>query len=93
MVGQRPIEKIKGGNNVSASIWKNQIQVNGKMVTKYTVTIQRSYFKDGKWHNSNSFDKATLPDGIYCMQKAYERMIELKNEDGDNNGVEEEVVM
>ena len=93
MAGQRPVEKIKGGNNVTASIWKNQIQVNGKMVTKYTVTIQRSYYKDGKWHNSNSFDKASLPDARYCIDKAYERLIELKSEDSDNSKVETEVVM
>ncbi len=93
MAGQKPVEKIKGGNNVSAAIWKNPIQVNGKTVTKYTVTLQKSYMKDGKWQNSASFDKATLPDAMFCMQKAFERLIELNNVDGDNEGVDEEVVM
>ena len=94
MAGQKPVEKIKGGNNVSAALWENQVQVNGKTVTMLKLTVQRRYLdKNGKWQTSNSFSKAELPDAIYCMQKGYERMIEMKTEKGDNGEVEEEVVM
>lgn len=89
MSGQNtPVAKIKGGNNISVAIWENQIQVKGKAVTILKATLQNRYFKDGQWQTSNSFTKTELPDALYCMQKAFEKMIELQNEKSNGNNVE-----
>lgn len=94
MAGQKPVAKIKGGNNVSVAIWENQVEVKGEKVAKLTATLQRRYVdKSGNWQTSYSYGKAELPDAIFCMKKAFEKMIEIKNEDGEDNSVEEEVVM
>ena len=93
MAGQKPIVKIKGGNNVSLAIWENQIEIKGKTVAKLTATLQRRYVdKSGNWQTSYSFGKAELPDAIFCMKKAFEKMIEIKN-DENNDNIEEETVM
>ena len=93
MPGQKPVAKIKGGNNVSVALWENQIQIKGKTVTILKATLQKRYLdKNQQWRTSESFAKAELSDAIFCMQKAFEKMIEMKNEENDDS-VEEEVVM
>ena len=93
MPGQKSVAKIKGGNNVSVALWENQIQVKGKTMTMLKATLQKRYLdKNQQWRTSESFAKAELPDAIYCMQKAFEKMIEMKNEE-DGDSVEEEMVM
>ena len=54
-------------------------------------TVQRRY-KDrgGEWQSSTSFSRNEIPLAIHCLQKSFERIIEIQNEEpgSDNNGEE-----
>ncbi|MHC4520290.1 MAG: hypothetical protein ACYTAS_17000 [Planctomycetota bacterium] len=54
-------------------------------------TVQRRYKdKSGEWRSSGSFNRNEIPLAIHCLQKAFEKIIELQNEDsGTGNNVEE----
>jgi len=94
MTGQQlPVTKFKAGQ-VSSAVWKNQIQVSGKTVTVLKATVQRRYKdKDGNWQSSGSFARNEIPLAIYCLQKAFEKIIETQSEDnGNGNDIEEAVI-
>ena len=94
MVGQKPIAKFKAGGLVSAALWENQVQVKGKAVTMLKATVQRRYKdKDGDWKSSGSFSRNEIPLAIYCLQQAFEKMINKDNEDDAEENAGEEVVM
>ena len=76
---QTPIAKFKAGA-VSSALWENEIEVNGKTVTILKATVQRRYKdKDGNWQSSGSFSRNEIPLAIYCLQKAFETMIEERS--------------
>jgi len=93
MVGQQlPVAKFKAGQ-VSSALWENQIQVKGASVTILKATVQRRYKnKEGDWQSSGSFSRNEIPLAIYCLQKAFEKIIELQKEESANNSIEEVVV-
>ena len=94
MAGQKPVAKFKAGQ-ISAALWENEIEVKGRTVTLLKATVQRRY-KDNKtdtWKSSSSFNRNEIPLAVYCLQKAFERIIETQSEQSsDNNDVEEMVV-
>ena len=88
MVGQQlPVAKFKAGQ-VSSAVWKNQIQVKGANVEILKATVQRRYKdKEGNWQSSRSFARNEIPLVIHCLQQAFEKIIELQNEErGNGNG-------
>ena len=91
MVGQQlPVARFKAGQ-VSAAIWSNEVQMPRGPVEILKATIQRRY-KDhnGQWQSSTSFSRNEIPLAIHCLQKAFERIIEIQNEGpGSDNNVEE----
>ena len=92
MVGQKPVEKFQAGQ-VSAALWENEIEVNGKTVPVLKATVQRRYKdKSGKWQSSNSFGRNEIPLAIYCLQQAFEKIIETQNEKPMVDNVEEAVM-
>ncbi len=96
MVGQTPIGKFKAGQ-VSSAVWKNEIQVKGAPVTVLKATVQRRYKdKDGNWQSSGSLSRNEIPLAIYCLQKAFEKIIETQHEDSGSgnagNNIEETVI-
>ena len=95
MVGkQTPIAKFKAGS-VQAAIWQNEVPVNGKMVPILKASVQRRY-KDknsGEWKSSASFSRNEIPLAIFCLKKAFEKILGEDNGGANGNSVEEEVVM
>ena len=94
MVGQKPVAKFSAGQ-VSAALWENEIEVKGRTVTVLKATVQRRY-KDNKtdtWKSSGSFGRNEIPLAVHCLQKAFEKILEMQLEGSDNGSVEEEVVM
>jgi len=90
MNGQTPIAKFKAGQTSSA-VWENQIQVKGQSITILKATVQRRYKdQDGNWQSSGSFSRNEIPLAIYCLQKAFEKIIEKQGEtiNGNNNAEE-----
>jgi hypothetical protein len=95
MTGQAPIAKFRAGQ-VSSALWENDIQVRGQTIKILKATVQRRY-KDkdsGEWKSSTSFSRNEIPLAIYCLQKAFERIVEAQNgSSGDSNNVVEEPIL
>jgi len=90
MTGQQlPVARFKAGQ-VSAALWENEVQMPRGAVKILKATIQRRYRdKSGEWQSSGSFSRNELPLAIHCLQKAFEKIIELQNEEPGGNDVEE----
>ena len=93
MTGQQlPVAKFRAGQ-VSSALWENQVQVKGAAVTMLKATVQRRYKgRNGEWQSSGSFSRNEIPLAIHCLQKAFEKIIEMQTEDGgngNNHNVEE----
>ena len=91
MVGQQlPVAKFKAGQ-VSAALWENEVQMPRGAVKILKVTVQRRYKdRSGQWQSSTSFSRNEIPLAVHCLQKAFERIIEIQNEEpGSDNNVEE----
>ncbi len=79
MSQQMPIAKFRAGQ-VSAALWENEIETGGRTATIVKATIQRRYrAADGNWKSSTSFSRNEIPLAIHCLQKAFEKIIELQN--------------
>ena len=93
MVGQQlPVAKFKAGQ-VSSAVWVNEVQMPRGTGNILKATIQRRYKnKEGEWQSSGSFSRNEIPLAIYCLQKAFEKIIELQKEESANNNIEEVVV-
>jgi len=95
MTGQAPIAKFRAGQ-VSSALWENDIQVRGQTIKILKATVQRRY-KDkdsGEWKSSTNFSRNEIPLAIYCLQKAFERIVEAQNgSSGDSNNVVEEPIL
>lgn len=93
MTGQKPTAKFKAGQ-VSAALWENEITAkNGGKVTVLKATVQRRYKDKEGWKSSQSFSRNEIPLAIYCLQKAFEKIIETQVDSANGNGVVEEVIM
>lgn len=91
MVGQQlPLAKFKAGQ-VSAALWKNEVETVRGTVKILKATVQRRYKdRNGEWQSSGSFGRNEIPLAIHCLQKAFEKIIDLQNEEaGSDNNVEE----
>lgn len=84
----KPEKKFKAGA-VSATIWKNEGQNNGKTFAFHTISLTRGYKdKSGEWKNSASLRPGDLPKAALVLSKAYEHLT-LNNEEAV---IEEELV-
>jgi hypothetical protein len=91
MTGQQlPLAKYKAGP-VSSALWQDIVQMPRGAVKILKATVQRRYKdKNGEWRSSGSFNRNEIPLAIHCLQKVFEKIIELQNEDsGTGNNVEE----
>jgi hypothetical protein len=90
MVGQQlPVARIKVGQ-VSAAVWENLVQTRSGSVKILKASVQRRYKdKNGEWQSTTSFGRNEIPLAIHCLQKAFEKIVEMQNEDGSNGDSEE----
>jgi hypothetical protein len=92
MAAQKPIAKFRAGQ-VSCALFENSINVNGSAKTILKASIQRRYKdSDGTWKSSTSFSRNEIPLAIYCLEKAFEAIVNEQSNGSESNGVEEEVV-
>ncbi|MBN1644736.1 hypothetical protein JW851_01680 [Candidatus Woesearchaeota archaeon] len=76
----KPEKKFRAGP-ISAAIWKNKSQKDGKDVEFHTITIGRCYRdKEGNWKNSASLRISDLPKASLVLDKAYEHLIITNND-------------
>jgi hypothetical protein len=94
MVGQQlPLAKFKAGQ-VSAAIWENEVQMPRGTVKILKATIQRRYKdRNGQWQSSGSFSRNEIPLAVHCLQRAFERIIDIQNEEGGSDGNVEEIAL
>ena len=93
MTGQTPIAKFRAGA-VSAALWENDIEVKGRTITILKATVQRRYKdKDDNWQSSDSFSRNEIPLAIYCLQKAFDKIIETQSEAANGNDNVEEIAI
>lgn len=56
-------------------------------------TVERRYRdKESNWKSSGSFNKNEIPLAIYCLEKAFEKLIEMWIGKSSEDGVVEEEV-
>lgn len=71
----RPEKKFRAGP-ISATIWKNHSQKEGKDIEYHTISIGRSYKdKDGNWKNTASLRVMDLPKANLVLNKAFEHLV------------------
>ena len=77
----KPETKVRVGA-VTATVWKNIFQKDGKTYENFSVNLQRSYKdKDEKWQNTDSLKTNDLPKAILALQKAYEFLVLAEKEE------------
>ncbi len=71
----KPEKKIRAGA-ISATIWKNSKQKDGKNFEYRSVSFERSYKdKSGQWKTTNSLSMQDLPKAIAVIDEAYKYLI------------------
>ena len=91
MTGTKPLKSFAAGG-VRAALWENEIRVNGSAKTILKASVERRYKdKDGTWKSSTSFSRNEIPLAVYCLEKAFEAIIEEEKAE-NGNGAAEEVV-
>jgi hypothetical protein len=77
MANNKPKQKYSAGQ-VSATVWENEIVVNGQPKTVLKASIARRYRdnKTGEWKSSQSFSRNEIPLAIYCLQKAFDGIVD-----------------
>lgn len=91
----KPVAKFRA-SQISSALWENEITAkNGHKATMLKASVQRRYKdRDGQWKSSGSFSRNEIPLAIHCLQKAFEKIIEVQIGEGSDDGVvEEEVAM
>ena len=85
-----PIKKFRAGT-ISCALWENDIPTaNGGKVPMLKATVERRYKdKDGNWKSSGSFSRNEIPLVQYVLGKAFEAMVEEKQ---NSDRIEEETV-
>ena len=88
MAAQKPVARIRAGQ-VSCAVWENDIEVNGQSKTMLKCTVNRRYKdKSGQWQSSQSFSRNEIPLAVYCLWKAFEKMIKgTQTEEGAEEAV------
>ena len=77
----QPKAKFRAGQ-VSVAVWENEAKVNGQIVELLKATVERRYKNgNGEWKSSGSFSRNEIPLAIYCLQRAFDHMIEKQQED------------
>jgi hypothetical protein len=83
-----PTDKFKAGG-VSSAVWKDEVNMGGRLVTVYKATVERRYkHSDGTWKSSGSFSRNDIPLAIFCLQRAFEAIVQRQGEEGSANGEE-----
>ena len=91
---QKPIAKFAAGA-VSAALWENEITLNsGKTANILKASVCRRYKDHNEnWKTSTSFSRNEIPLAIYCLQKAFEAIIEKGKNQEITDAIEEEKVI
>ena len=90
MANQKPVWKTQAGQ-ISVALWQNDATIGGRSVRMLKATVERR-FKDGEeWKSSTSFGRNDIPLVIWCLSRAFGKMLE-KPDSAEGNGGDEPVM-
>jgi hypothetical protein len=90
---QQPKAKFTVGG-ISSALWENQITVSGQTKTILKASVSRRYKdKDGAWKSTQAFSRNEIPLALYCLQKAFEWMIEQSSDPSNVDTVDQKRVI
>ena len=73
VMGKKMPEKKFRASPVSATIWGNEAERDGKKTKFFTVSLDRSYKdKADQWQNTHNLRVSDLPKAMLVLGKAYE---------------------
>ena len=81
---QQPVKEFRAGA-ISAAVWRNEIERNGRTITQHSVQLQKRYRdpESGEWRDSSSLFPNDLPKAQLLLAKAFEYIC-LKQGEEDN---------
>jgi hypothetical protein len=63
-------------NNLQASVWRNEVIVDDKIMVRLSSVLEKSYKKkDGTYAKTNQLFPHEVPQAIVLLQRCYEYMI------------------
>ena len=79
----QPKAKFRAGS-ISCAIWENEAMVAGRKTVMLKASVERR-FKDatGTWKSSNSFSRNEIPLAIYCLERAFDKIIAEEQSAGE----------
>jgi len=81
----KPIKTFRAGN-IQASIWRKEVEKDGRTVIRYSVRVQKQYRKeDGNYENTKYYFPDDLPKLILVAQKAFEFIALTKSKDTEES--------
>jgi hypothetical protein len=79
----KPIKEFRAGN-ITASIWRNEVQKDGQTILRYSIRVQKRFRKDdGSYENTEYYFPEDLPRLQVCVQKAFEYTVLTERKDLD----------
>ncbi|MEM9585894.1 MAG: hypothetical protein AAGA03_01330 [Planctomycetota bacterium] len=86
----KPIETITvpngNGGTLTAAVWGNQAEQDGKSYTRYSVTLEKRYRDGDQWKSAKSFNANELLSVAYLANQAYEKALTLRSQANSNAG-------
>ncbi|GEM_PF-3207994 len=71
----RPEKKFQAGT-ISITVWKNSVLKDGKQLEYRTISVGRSYKKNGAWQNSTASVRVNdLPKLSAMLDEAYKYLV------------------
>jgi len=75
MEKNQPEKKFSTGA-ISATVWKNSREKDGKVFETHSVSLQRRYTdKKGEWQSTNSLRLNDLPKAALVLDEAYKYLV------------------
>ena len=91
MAAAKPVHKIRAGQ-VSCALWENEITLaGGRKIKALKATVERRYKDGDEWKSSGSYGLNEIPRVIWCLQKAYDHIIDEGNNRSDDS-IDEETI-
>ncbi len=82
---KQPVREFQSGA-IRATIWKNEVQQNGRTVVRYSAPIRRVYKdKDGNWRETHNFFAEDMPRVRLLADKVFEFVSLRESEDAQES--------
>lgn len=81
----KPIKDFRS-SNIQASVWRNEVEKDGKTEVRLSVRIQKHFRKDGgDYKETNYYFRDDIPKLILVAQKAYEYLALVESKEAEES--------